>query len=264
MTLEQPHNFFKTDPKSKQEPIEVPLNNVIEFLNLKKGANQVQFSVTSAFRGTTKCFCQIFLWHHSDKIVISDIDGTITKSDVRGHIYHMIGRDWSQCNVVKLFRKIAENGYHIVYLSARAIGQASSTKGYLTSVKQDETCLPEGPVFLNPTSLANAFHLEVIEKKPESFKISCMEKIRCLFPELTNPNPIYAGFGNRVNDIDAYSSVGIPISRNFTINKIGELTSHEDSTKLANQRDVKTKPSLVKKTSYADMSCIADNIFPKL
>ena len=95
----------------------------VELLDLKKGANQVQFSVTSAFQGTTKCFCQIFLWHHSDKIVISDIDGTITKSDVRGHIYHMIGRDWSQCDVVKLFRKIAENGYHIVYLSARAIGK---------------------------------------------------------------------------------------------------------------------------------------------
>ena len=79
--------------------------------------------MTSAFQGTTKCFCQIFLWHHSDKIVISDIDGTITKSDVRGQFFHMIGRDWSQCDVVKLFRKIAENGYHIVYLSARAIGK---------------------------------------------------------------------------------------------------------------------------------------------
>ena len=64
-------------------------------------------------------------------------------------------------------------------------------------MKQEETSLPKGPVFLNPTSLANVFHSEVIEKKPESFKIGCMQKIRSLFPEGTNPNPIYAGFGNR-------------------------------------------------------------------
>ena len=35
--------------------------------------------------------CHIYLWHHTDKIVISDIDGTITKSDVLGHILPVIG-----------------------------------------------------------------------------------------------------------------------------------------------------------------------------
>lgn len=35
--------------------------------------------------------CHIFLWRHTDKLVISDIDGTITKSDVLGHILPVIG-----------------------------------------------------------------------------------------------------------------------------------------------------------------------------
>ena len=35
--------------------------------------------------------CHIYLWHHTDTIVISDIDGTITKSDVLGHILPVIG-----------------------------------------------------------------------------------------------------------------------------------------------------------------------------
>ena len=60
-------------------------------LNLKKGSNEIQFSVTTAYQGTTKCYCHVYLWHHSDKIVISDIDGTITKSDVLGHILPAIG-----------------------------------------------------------------------------------------------------------------------------------------------------------------------------
>ena len=210
-------------------------------LNLKKGANELQFSVTTAYQGTTRCSCHVYLWHHTDKVVISDIDGTITKSDVLGHVLPIIGRDWAQNGVASLYTKIVNNGYHIVYLSARAIGtaqlkvlwnsddlkhflipgQASITKDYLTSIKQGEVNLPDGPIFLNPTSLVNAFHREVIEKKPEEFKIACLRDIRKLFPN--EKNPFYAGYGNRVNDVWAYQAVGIPMSRIFTINPKGEL-----------------------------------------
>ena len=216
-------------------------NEAIKCLNLKKGANEIQFSVTTAFQGTTRCMCHVYLWSYDDKIVISDIDGTITKSDVLGHVLPIIGRDWAQSGVASLFTKIVNNGYHIVYLSARAIGQASITKDYLASVKQGEVNLPDGPIFLNPTSLVNAFHREVIEKKPEAFKIACLRDIKHLFPE--DRNPFYAGYGNRVNvrflfsfrlrisqhfclifqDVWAYQAVGIPMSRIFTINPKGEL-----------------------------------------
>ena len=40
---------------------------------------------------------------------------------------------------------------------------------------------------------------EVIEKKPEEFKISCLRDIQMLFP--SHSNPFYAGYGNRVNVI---------------------------------------------------------------
>ena len=60
--------------------------------------------------------------HTNLKVVISDIDGTITKSDVLGHILPVIGRDWAQSGVAQLFSKIRANGYHIMYLSARYEG----------------------------------------------------------------------------------------------------------------------------------------------
>ena len=63
----------------------------IEELNLEPGMNEVQFSVTTAFQGTSVAKCHIFLWRNTDKLVISDIDGTITKSDVLGHILPAIG-----------------------------------------------------------------------------------------------------------------------------------------------------------------------------
>lgn len=56
--------------------------------------------------------------------MVSDIDGTITKSDVLGHILPIIGKDWAQGGVAQLFTKIKNNGYNFLYLSARAIGKS--------------------------------------------------------------------------------------------------------------------------------------------
>ncbi|XP_046603298.1 phosphatidate phosphatase LPIN2 isoform X2 [Neodiprion virginianus] len=219
----------------------------IASLGLKDGANEVVFSVTTAYQGTTRCRCHIYKWRWDDKIVISDIDGTITKSDVLGHILPIVGKDWAQSGVAQLFTKIKNNGYKLLYLSARAIGQARLTREYLKSIKQGDLSLPEGPLLLNPTSLLSAFHREVIEKKPEQFKISCLSDIQALFPEDTKP--FYAGYGNRINDVWAYRAVGIPIVRIFTINHRGEL-KHELTQTF--------------QSSYSNMSYIVDHLFPPL
>lgn len=51
----------------------------LKSLNLKNGVNQVEFSVNSALQGRQTCKARIFLWNFDAKIVISDVDGTITK-----------------------------------------------------------------------------------------------------------------------------------------------------------------------------------------
>jgi len=111
----------------------------------------------------------------------------------------VLGKDWAQSGVAQLFTKIKNNGYRLLYLSARAIGQARTTRDYLKSIKQGDLSLPEGPLLLNPTSLISALHREVIEKKPEEFKISCLRDIQALFP--TDCKPFYAGYGNKINVI---------------------------------------------------------------
>jgi phosphatidate phosphatase PAH1 len=116
---------------------------------------------------------------------------------VLGHILPVLGKDWAQSGVAQLFTKIKNNGYRLLYLSARAIGQARVTREYLKSIKQGNLSLPEGPLLLNPTSLISALHREVIEKKPEEFKISCLRDIQALFPH--DYKPFYAGYGNKIN-----------------------------------------------------------------
>ncbi|CAG2191472.1 LPIN [Mytilus edulis] len=171
----------------------------IKKLNLQPGCNEIVYSVTTQFQGTKKCTSHIYLWRYDDKIIVSDIDGTITKSDVLGQILPIIGKDWSQSGVAQLYTSINTNGYKFLYLSARAIGQSKVTKDLLKSIKQEVHVLPEGPLLLSPTSLVSAFHREVIEKKPEEFKIACLKDIGSLFPPFTQA--FYAGFGNKVNNL---------------------------------------------------------------
>ncbi|KAJ8778141.1 hypothetical protein J1605_013857 [Eschrichtius robustus] len=197
-------------------------SNQIRRLNLQEGANNVVFSVTTQYQGTCRCRATIYLWKWDDRVIISDIDGTITKSDALGHILPQLGKDWTHQGITRLYHKIHLNGYKFLYCSARAIGMADLTKGYLQWVNERGCGLPEGPILLSPSSLFSALHREVIEKKPEVFKIACLSDIQQLF--LPQEQPFYAAFGNRPNDVTAYRQVGLPTSRIFTVNPRGELS----------------------------------------
>ena len=56
-----------------------PPLRVQERLKLRDGANQVVFSVTTQYQGTCRCEAAIYLWNRDDRVIISDIDGTITR-----------------------------------------------------------------------------------------------------------------------------------------------------------------------------------------
>uniref|UniRef100_A0A4W3K197 phosphatidate phosphatase n=1 Tax=Callorhinchus milii TaxID=7868 RepID=A0A4W3K197_CALMI len=195
----------------------------LKSLNLKDGPNNAVFSVTTQYQGTCRCEGTIYLWNWDDKVIISDIDGTITKSDALGHILPQLGKDWTHQGIAKLYHKIHQNGYKFLYCSARAIGMADITRGYLHWVNDRGTVLPKGPLLLAPNSLISALHREVIEKKPELFKIECLNDIKNLF----NPHrrPFYAAFGNRTNDAYAYKEVGVQQIAGL-YPRLGELVEH--------------------------------------
>jgi phosphatidate phosphatase LPIN len=46
-------------------------------LNLKSGANTITFSLSAS--GAIACTARIFVWDYTDLVLVSDIDGTITK-----------------------------------------------------------------------------------------------------------------------------------------------------------------------------------------
>ncbi|XP_043075588.1 phosphatidate phosphatase LPIN2 isoform X1 [Puntigrus tetrazona] len=240
----EPHSHTSTHAYRKSLRLS---SDQIASLKLKEGPNDVTFSITTQYQGTCRCEGTIYLWNWDDKVIISDIDGTITKSDVFGQILPQFGKDWTHQGIAKLYHSVAENGYKFLYCSARAIGMADMTRGYLQWVNDGGIILPRGPLMLSPSSLFSAFHREVIEKKPEIFKIECLTDIKNLF--LPNKHPFYAAFGNRTNDVFAYKEVGVPLCRIFTVNPKGELIQEQ------------TKGN---KSSYGRLSELVDHVFPLL
>ncbi|CAI4682524.1 CPI_1c_G0041480.mRNA.1.CDS.1 [Saccharomyces cerevisiae] len=229
-------------------------NDQLKCLNLTYGENDLKFSVD---HGKAIVTSKLFVWRWDVPIVISDIDGTITKSDALGHVLAMIGKDWTHLGVAKLFSEISRNGYNILYLTARSAGQADSTRSYLRSIVQNGSKLPNGPVILSPDRTMAALRREVILKKPEVFKIACLNDIRSLYFEDSDnemdteekSTPFFAGFGNRITDALSYRTVGIPSSRIFTINTEGEV--HMELLELAGYR-----------SSYIHINELVDHFFP--
>ncbi|XP_058756653.1 phosphatidate phosphatase PAH1-like [Vicia villosa] len=222
----------------------VPSNEMIESLNLKDGQNMVTFNFSTRVLGAQQVEAHLYLWKWNARIVISDVDGTITKSDVLGQVMPLVGKDWNQTGVARLFSAIKENGYHLLFLSARAIVQAYVTRKFLVNLEQDGKTLPTGPVVISPDGLIPSLYREVIKRAPHEFKIACLEDIKKLFP--SDYNPFYAGFGNRDTDELSYSKIGIPKGKIFIINPKGEVaTSHRVDAK-----------------SYTSLHTLVDDMFP--
>lgn len=173
---------------------------------------------------------------------------TITaRSDALGHVLNMIGRDWTHTGVAKLYTDIVNNGYNIMYLTSRSVGQADTTRAYLYGVCQDGFRLPKGPVICSPDRTMAALRREIYLRKPEVFKMACLRDILGLF--CGKENPFYAGFGNRLTDALSYRSVNIPSTRIFTINSNAEVSL--DLLSLNKY-----------KSSYVTMQELLDHFFP--
>lgn len=210
-----------------------PTAEELAAMPLHRGRNELVFAYESPGGARQELHARLYLWHWTDKLVISDVDGTITRSDLMGHVMPALGRDWSHAGVAALYRSIANNRYKLVFLSSRGVALSDRTRNYLETLKQGTETLPDGPVIVAPDTLTTALYREVVRRTPHEFKIEALDKLRQLFPG--NVSPFYAGFGNRDSDEMSYEHVGVPSERIFTINPQGEVQcnvhTHEEGQK---------------------------------
>ncbi|XP_027091402.1 phosphatidate phosphatase PAH2 isoform X2 [Coffea arabica] len=244
--IEDGEDLPKRKVTKKKTRLITPTSEQLASLNLNGGRNSIVFTFSTPMLGKQQVDARIYLWKWDTRVVISDVDGTITRSDLLGQFMPLVGVDWSQTGVAHLFSAIKENGYQLLFLSARAISQAYNTRQFLLNLKQDGKVLPEGPVVISPDGLFPSLYREVVRRAPHEFKIACLEEIKALFPP--DRNPFYAGFGNRDTDEISYLKVGIPKGKIFIINPKGEI--------VVNRR-VDTK-------SYTSLHALVHDMFPPM
>lgn len=61
----------------------------IRKMHLNFGANQIIYKL-----GEHSIEAEVYLYSDNDKLVVSDVDGTVTKNDIGGHANNIIGRDY--------------------------------------------------------------------------------------------------------------------------------------------------------------------------
>uniref|UniRef100_A0A0G4H2E2 LNS2/PITP domain-containing protein n=1 Tax=Chromera velia CCMP2878 TaxID=1169474 RepID=A0A0G4H2E2_9ALVE len=183
---------------------------------LRPGYNKITFRI----EGSEDCLLDAgaFYWDSSAKVVVSDIDGTVTVSDLTGHAVSTLGMvHKDHAGLPKVYRQIRERGYKLMYLSSRSLGQANTTRRYLREVcqvergKEDERhTLPPGPVLVSANGMWATIRHEAF-KTSDVFKVSCLQNVREAFPPNVRglaPPPPLASAAAEVKSVSSPAASG--------------------------------------------------------
>ena len=192
-----------------------PSSEVLKHFNLIRGRNLLIFESKIL---NMKVECSVYLWNYSDKIVVVDIDGTLTRSDVRGYVETVyLGRyDYVHDGAVAFFSNLQKefNVYHL-YLTSRPLHHLEDTKAFLRLVRDRKgNSLPIGPLFTNKENIMKAIYRELVAKTTAQFKGSVLVDILSLFILAgVEHTPYCLGVGNKETDALAYRMAGLNSSR---------------------------------------------------
>ena len=171
----------------------------------------------------------IYVFSPDDKLIISDIDGTITKSDTWGFFGGALGFKVHHKFVNTFHVHAYSNGYKMIYLTARSMRYQSFTKKYLfTDTDTGSVGVPTNPVLCIPNHLAVAALGDPF--KAVLGKTTCLNNVLSLFED---PSSVIAGaYGNKSSDSEAYKNSGISLSNTYIINKDSKIinVATEDET----------------------------------
>jgi len=150
----------------------------------------------------------LFVYSPRERLVVFDIDGTITRADVRGYLesVYMDRYDFVHDGVADFMTHLTREhkNVHFIYVTSRPLEHLSHTRKLLSQNQG-----PPGPVFMNPESLAAALVQEAVLKRSASMKTRYLADIRAVFTASSRTSspmdtPFVLGFGNRDSDDQAY------------------------------------------------------------
>lgn len=201
---------------------------------LKPGRNPIRYLLLDDQQVVGVAHAQIFLWKHTDTIVVSDIDGTITKSNTRGVLGTIVTKQYEKvCHVgiCHILSRLSSSS-QVVYVTSRPISLANQTRHFLSTLKQGNETLPSGPLLGFGGKLPQLLIMELVTKTTQRFKAGKLWKnVIQPFRKATknDPNSPYfvAGFGNNFMDMQSYHAIGMDLNRIFKINKTSQIVTFD-------------------------------------
>lgn len=191
----------------------------------------------------------LFVWHATDSLIVSDIDGTITKSDINGVLDTVVREAYTHVHrgICKFFTDLVNlspdstshtpavaNTVRFLYLTSRPLSLLHSTRKFLNSLEQESCKLPPGPVFCHLGSLSEVLMTELWKRNTFEFK-SHVLNTQVVSPfQAAGRHPkrklFVAGFGNKDMDSTAYQMAGIELQDIYIINKGSEIFCAADAS----------------------------------
>lgn len=95
-------------------------------MKLLYGRNEISFKLESVSLES-----DIFLYESHDRIIISDLDGTMTKTDITGILSNFREIRYLHEGYDIFIRALFNKGYKIVWITMRSISLYNFTKKYI-------------------------------------------------------------------------------------------------------------------------------------
>ena len=194
----------------------------LERWGLRPGSNALTFEF-----GRQVAEARAFLWDAGDRVVVCDVDGTITASDVRGFLDSTMSAapSFAHGGVCAFLGGVVAPRARVLYLTSRPVALAASTRAFLASLRQGRDGLPDGPLVTSGEGLLGAVYAEVVAKTPDVFKTRALLDVAAAFGSDPGASPVLVGFGDRHTHARAHARAGVADDRNFSIDARSRLTS---------------------------------------
>ncbi|RYZ89439.1 MAG: phosphatidylinositol transfer protein [Proteobacteria bacterium] len=184
--------------------------------NLPVGRHRLLY-VVPADNSFTESFIDVV--DAQTKYVVSDIDGTLTSSEMAAAVHLLNLSPSAHPGAAQALGALAKNGYKIFYLTARPEWLMPATRQWLSDKN-----FPAGTIHTTDSKVGAQ------GEAAKNYKINEIS----LFTDQTGIVPSYA-FGNKPSDVEAFGKSGIPAFNSYYY-KLGSDAQggviHSDYTKL--------------------------------
>jgi len=210
-----------------EKPSMEQLATLMELLHNER--NELKYELLTAegaIMGTASAY--LFLWKSHYRIVIVDIDGTITKSSARGVWHTVINENFEYVHlgICQFFQQVATENTRVLYLTARNIDMAQATRRLLAGLQQHTFKLPPGPMMGHTGSVYTVLLSELVTQDIYQYKAdSLIRQVVLVFGGAgrSATGLLFCAFGNSPTDSMAYEMAGVPLNHIYNISKSSKI-----------------------------------------